>query len=111
MHSFESQGFTFLHNGDCSGEIRIVGGSEPQIKTDLAEIMSLAFSPESTKPFARAYFLNRESDSVTLPMVAVRSFAAYILRSEAISRLEQMQNFDVLSNPYLRSIAEEMSKS
>lgn len=93
MHSTERNGFQFLYNGDYSGEIRIIDES----------------GIEARKPF-EDLVITALHDVPGLPHVqAIRSFVAEAAVNEAISRLEQMDTEEILSNPWLRIILSEMT--
>lgn len=93
MHSSEYNGFTFLYNGDYSGEIRII---------DEAGI-------EARKPFEDLVITALHDVPGLAHVQAIRTFVAFAAVHEAISRLEQMDPDDILANPWLRAILGEMT--
>lgn len=93
MHSSEHHGHEFFYNGDYSGEIVVFIDDGPEIRKTFQELATTALFDSPSLPYT----------------LAARGFVAEAAVNEGISRLEQMDTEEILSNPWLRIILGEMT--
>lgn len=93
MHSATHHCHNFLYNGDYSGDIRIILDDGPEISKTFQEVATTALFDSPSLPYTQA----------------AREFVAFAAVNEAISRLEQMGVEEILANPWLKTILDEMT--
>lgn len=93
MHSAQHSGFNFLYNGDYSGDIRVAFQDGPEIRKSLKELTTTALYDNLEEPYTQA----------------AREFVAFAAVHEAISRLEQMEPDEILANPWLKTVLDEIT--
>lgn len=95
MHSSEHNGHWFNYNSDYSGDIHITDSDGSEQSTSFRMIMFGALSGAPMTPFKQA----------------LMDFVAQAMINTGISRLEQMETDEVLSNQWLISILTDIVSS
>lgn len=96
MHSYYgTHGMLFIHNGDYSGAILVNQGAY-EVSSSFKELVKAANDGPLQTVWTEA-----ELDGI-------RDFIGYALIREAISRLEQLDHHEALTEPYTISILQDM---
>jgi hypothetical protein len=93
MHSTERNGYDFFYNGDYSGSIKVINENGDEFKKSFQELAVTALYDRLDLPFTQA----------------ARGFVAEAAVNEGISRLEQMGTDEILANPWLKSLLDDMT--